>query len=46
MSSVDTVVTVGQPARPAPPAMAYTLTGGLGTVTRWLGHELADSPLA
>lgn len=42
---VDTVLTVGQPAPPAPPAMTYALVGGVGTVTRWLGTDLADSPL-
>ena len=42
---VDTVVTVGQPAEPAPPAMAYALLGQVGTVTRWLGSDLAESPL-
>jgi len=43
---VDTVLTVGQPALSAPPAVAYELLGGVGAVTRWLGQELADSPLA
>lgn len=42
---VDTALTIGQPAEPAPPAVAYTLLGGVGTVTRWLGSELAESPL-
>jgi urease accessory protein len=42
---VDTVLTVGQPAPFAPPAVTYALLGGAGTVTRWLGHELAASPL-
>lgn len=46
MRIVDTLLTVGQPAPPpAPPAVAYALLGGAGTVTRWLGTELADSPL-
>lgn len=43
---VDTVLAVGQPDVPAPPAVAYALLGGVGTVTRWLGAELADSPLS
>ena len=43
---VDTVLTVGRPAEPAPPAVAYALVGDVGTVTRWLGQELADSPLS
>ena len=43
---VDTVLTVGQPAAAAPPAVAYALLGGVGTVTRYLGTELADSPLS
>jgi urease accessory protein len=42
---LDTVLTVGQPAPAAPSAVAYTLVGGVGTVTRWLGRDLADSPL-
>lgn len=42
---VDTVLTVGQAAPSAAPAVAYELLGGVGTVTRWLGHEVADSPL-
>jgi urease accessory protein len=42
---VDTLLTVGQPAPTAPPAVAYALLGGRGTVTRYLGAELADSPL-
>jgi urease accessory protein len=42
---VDTALTIGQPAVPSPPAVAYALLGGVGTVTRWLGTELADSPL-
>jgi urease accessory protein len=42
---VDTVLTVGQPAPLAPPAVAYALPGGVGAVTRWLGTDLADSPL-
>jgi len=42
---VDTVLTVGQPAPVAPPAVTYALLGGVGTVTRYLGTELADSPL-
>jgi len=42
---VDTLLTVGQPAPPVPPAVAYALPGGVGTVTRYLGTELADSPL-
>lgn len=42
---VDSVLTVGRPASDRPPAVAYALLGGAGTVTRWLGHELADSPL-
>ena len=43
---VDTVLTLGQPAPAAPPAVAYTLPGAVGTVTRYLGTELADSPLS
>ncbi len=42
---IDTLLTVGQPAPSIPPAVAYALHGGVGTVTRWLGTELADSPL-
>jgi urease accessory protein len=42
---VDTVLTLGPPPPARPPALAYTLLGGVGTVTRWLGGELADSPL-
>jgi urease accessory protein len=42
---VDTVLTVGRPAPAAPPAVTYTLLGGVGAVTRYLGTELADSPL-
>jgi urease accessory protein len=41
---VDTVLTVGQPAPSVPSAVAYELLGGVGTVTRWLGTELAESP--
>ena len=43
---VDTVLTVGRPAVAAPPAVTYTLLGGVGAVTRYLGTELADSPLS
>ena len=42
---VDTLLTVGQPAPSVPPAVAYALLGGVGTITRYLGTELADSPL-
>ena len=42
---VDTLLTAGQPAPPAPPAVAYALLCGAGTVTRYLGDELAESPL-
>lgn len=42
---VDTVITLGEPASPCPPAVAYALLGGVGTVTRYLGTEMADSPL-
>ena len=42
---LDSVLTVGRPAPDRAPATAYVLLGGVGTVTRWLGHELADSPL-
>ena len=42
---VDTVLTVGVPVVATPPAVAYALLGGVGTVTRYLGTELADSPL-
>jgi hypothetical protein len=42
---VDALLTVGQPAPSVPPAVAYALHGGVGTVTRYLGTELADSPL-
>jgi len=43
---VDTVLTVGRPVPAAPPAVTYTLLGGVGAVTRYLGTELADSPLS
>jgi urease accessory protein len=42
---IDTVLTVGRSARAAPPAVTYALVGGVGTVTRYLGTDLADSPL-
>lgn len=42
---LDSVLTVGRPTPDRAPATAYALLGGVGTVTRWLGHELADSPL-
>ncbi len=42
---VDTVLTVGLPPPAAPRAVAYALLGGVGAVTRYLGTELADSPL-
>jgi hypothetical protein len=38
------VLTVGRPAPAAPPAVTYTLLGGVGAVTRYHGTELADSP--
>jgi urease accessory protein len=43
---VDSVLTVGEPAPDRPPATAYALLGGVGTVTRWLGHETSESPLS
>lgn len=42
---VDSVLSAGQPALACPPATTYALLGGVGTLTRWLGHELAQSPL-
>jgi urease accessory protein len=42
---VDSMLTVGRPAPDRPPATAYALLGGVGTLTRWLGPELAASPL-
>ncbi len=42
---VDSVLTVGAPAPDCPSATAYGLLGEVGTVTRWLGDELAGSPL-
>ena len=42
---VDTLLTVGQLPADQPPAVTYALLGRVGTVTRWLGTELADSPL-
>ena len=42
---VDTVITVGDvPPGPAA-ATRYSLVGGRGALTRYLGRELADSPL-
>jgi urease accessory protein len=43
---IDTLVIIGQPASPAPSAVAYGLVGGVGTVIRYLGTDLADSPLS
>jgi urease accessory protein len=42
---IDTVLLVGQPGSPAPPAVTYALVGGVGSVTRFLGTDLADSPV-
>lgn len=43
---IDTLLTLGEPAPPpCPPAVAYALPGGVGTLTRYLGSELAESPL-
>ncbi|GAB2569854.1 urease accessory protein UreD [Microlunatus antarcticus] len=42
---LDTVAWLG-PARPEPTAATtYALVGGAGTLSRWLGSSLADSPL-
>jgi urease accessory protein len=42
---VDTVLSVGRPACSISGAVAYALAGGAGTVTRYLGTDLAQSPL-
>lgn len=44
---LDTLLTLGElPAREAvPPAVCFTLPGKVGSVVRYLGRSLADSPL-
>jgi urease accessory protein len=42
---VDSVITIGEVPPGPPAATRFTLAGGHGAVTRYLGRELADSPL-
>ena len=44
---LDTVIALGpgEPPEPAPPAVRFALVLGAGTVTRYLGRDLAASPL-
>jgi urease accessory protein len=42
---LDTVLRLGPGLPPPVDAVSYALVGGAGTVTRWLGSSLAESPL-
>ena len=42
---LDTVTRLGTALPPPVDAVSYALVGGSGTVTRWLGGSLAESPL-
>jgi urease accessory protein len=42
---LDTVLWLGPGLPPPVDAISYALVGGAGTLTRWLGGSLAESPL-